>query len=299
MRIVYLTDTHLGLAHSYRGAPEGWSRADDHRAAFDRALRAATEVPDIDAVIHSGDVFDRSHPPAAAVAHAVAAFTEVARQVPVYLIPGNHDRNGIAHHFAGIPGVTVSDRPYTARVGEARVGFMPFLRDPDAWGHSVRRLAQQDGFDVLVAHQAFDGATVPGYRFTARPGDETIGEQHLPAGVHTVLCGHIHPRQVRRLGRATVYYPGSTERTSFSEREETKGYAVLELGATVRVDFVDLPSRSMTEIRSAGEVAQVHPGSLVRLAPTARHVDIEAAALERGGWVAPWSPPSRQQRMFG
>lgn len=299
MRVLYLTDTHLGIAATYRGAPEGWSRAQDHQRAFDTALDAVWQGPPVAAVVHSGDLFDRSHPPADAVEHAVEAFRRVARAVPVYIIPGNHDRHGLARHFASVTGVTVGDAAFTARVGDARIGFVPWHRDPDAWAGSARRLAATEGYDVLVAHQAFDGAQVPGYRFTARPGDETVGPRHIPSGVHTILCGHIHPRQSHAVGPATVHYPGSTERTAFSEREETKGYAELTFGRRIDVRFVDLPTRAMHEVHAEADVGHVRPGALVRLGRDARHPDIEAAVVARGGWVLPWSPPSRQLRMFG
>jgi len=301
MRLLHLTDTHLGIKRHFRGSPDGWSRADDHLAAFLQALRHALEGDEpVDAVIHSGDLFDRSHAPLDAVAAASAAFAEVARRVPVYLLPGNHDGLGLSRAGDGqlgyIPGVTIADEPTAITVRGARIGLLPFRRSPDDWGADAGSL---DGCDLLVAHQAFHGARVAGFTFRAGSDPETIGEQHIPTRTRTILCGHVHPRQSHTLGPATVFYAGSTERTAFAERRETKGYAVFELGRAGRYRHVDLPSRPMLEVHRERDVAYVRPGALVRLGPTARTADIEHDVLARGGWVVPWKPPERQVALFG
>jgi DNA repair exonuclease SbcCD nuclease subunit len=301
MNVLYLTDTHLGIRQHFRGAPANWSRAQDHLEAFQHAL--STEVAPsgapIDAVIHSGDVFDRSNPPPEAIRAAVEAFTAVARRVPVFLIPGNHDGLGLARHFAGIPGLTVSDGAFSTRIGGALVGFMPHHRSAEDWGRAASKLVKQSGAcDVIVAHQAFDGAAVRGHQFRVGAEPDTVGARHIPSCVRTVLSGHIHPRQTRILGGATVIYPGSTERTAFSERSETKGYAVLEFGGQVQANFIDLVSRPMTEVYVERDLERVGPGHLVRLARNARTVEAEAAAIERGGYVVPWKEESKQITLF-
>ncbi len=304
MRILHVTDTHLGIRRYFRGSPPGWSRADDHFGAFRAALAFACDpalAGPIDAVIHSGDLFDRSHPPADAVAAAISAFTDLARQLPVFLVPGNHDRLGLMHHadgaFGRIPGLTVADQPLAVHIAGARIGLVPFHAAPEAWATAAAPLRD---CDLLVAHQAFDGARVGNFVFRAGH-DETIAPRHLPPGVRTILCGHIHPRQSHTLGPATVYYTGSTERTAFSERRETKGCGLLELDRTVRYRWLDLPSRPMLEVRSHDEAEGVTQGALVRLAGEALTRDVQNLVLDRGGWVVPWKPdvPDRQIGLFG
>lgn len=301
MRLLHLTDTHLGIKRRFRGSPDGWTRADDHLAAFRKALDHACEGDEpVDAVIHSGDVFDRSHPPPDAVAAARAALAAVARHVPVYLLPGNHDALGLSHQGEGelarIPGVTVADAAVAITIRGARIGLLPFRRSPAEWRANAQELGE---CDVLVAHQAFHGARVAGFTFRAGSDPETIGVEDVPAHTKTVLCGHVHPRQSHTLGPATVYYAGSTERTAFAERRETKGYGVFELGRVGRYRHVDLPSRPMLEVHWERDVESVRPGALVRLAPNARTRDIEDDVLARGGWVVPWKAPERQVALFG
>ncbi|MFZ5480357.1 MAG: metallophosphoesterase family protein [Myxococcota bacterium] len=288
MRLLHLTDTHFGVDRWFRGAPRGWRRADDHLAIARVALAPAL-AGEVDAVVHTGDLFDRSRPTDRAVAAAAELLEEVARAVPLLVMPGNHDRRGLGGHFPRA--AWVIDRPTVVDLAGVRVAAVPFLRDAGTWAAAAREVCA-GGVDLLLAHQAFEGARVPGHTFRSEP--DTIRECHLPTGVTTILCGHIHPRQVTRVGGAVVVQPGSTERTAFSERFDTKGALRWEDGAW---RFVDLPARPMALVRGPDELAAVGPGTLVRLEPGDE--DLEAAVLARGGWVAPWARPSAQVPLFG
>lgn len=299
MRLLHVTDTHLGVDRHFRGAPAGWRRADDHLAAFRAALDPALRG-EVDAVVHSGDLFDRSLPPARALEAAAALLAEVARIVPVVLTPGNHDRRGLRGHLpTPPPGLHVLDEPTHLRLGELRLAVVPFLREADAWAEAAR-VAWGGGADLLVAHQAFDGARVPGFTFREGTQPDTVGERHLPRGVRHVLCGHVHPRQALRVGDAEVVHPGSTERTAFSERHETKGVVHWALGDRPRWRFVDLPTRPMHVVAGPSDLDAVGPNHLVRVAAEGSdRAALEDAALARGAWVPPAPAPGSQLPLFG
>lgn len=83
----------------------------------------------------------------------------------------------------------------------------------------------------------------------------------IPDAFDAVLAGHIHRRQilngrVRAEGRAVpVIYPGSTERTSFAEKNEEKGFFDLIFRRKRAIawrmetpDFILLPSRPMLDL---------------------------------------------------
>jgi len=264
--------------------------------AFRRALEPALRE-EVDLVVHTGDLFNRSRPPARTVARASALLREVARRVPVVLLPGNHDRRGLRRHLPHPdPGLVVVDRPTRVAVAGLALALVPFLRTAEGWAEGAHR-AVGPGVDLLLAHQAFHGARVPGLVFRVGAQRDTVGAMHLPGGVRHVLCGHIHPRQVLRVGDAEVVHPGATERAAFSERGETKGYALWDLGGRISWRFVDLPSREMVVITRPVDLEAVVPGGLVRLVTTAVS---EAAVLERGGLlVGPppgASPPAPSRR---
>ncbi|MCW8984188.1 MAG: hypothetical protein OQK55_02515, partial [Thermoanaerobaculales bacterium] len=117
-------------------------------------------------------------------------------------------------------------------------------------------LGADAGIRLLCIHQTVEGSRVKGYTF--RSGADIIRGRDIPPGLAAVLCGHIHRSQVlaRDLAgnelAAPVLYPGSVERTSFAEREEHKGYLILELASDVerggrleRWEFCELPARPM------------------------------------------------------
>ncbi len=114
---------------------------------------------------------------------------------------------------------------------------------------------------VLCLHHCVEGASCgPPPGFTFRDGEDVVRAADLPADAAVVLCGHVHRHQVLRRdlwGRslaAPVVYAGSVERTSFAEREETKGYVIVTLGPDGRLaacEFQPLPARPMRVVELA------------------------------------------------
>lgn len=284
MRVLHVTDSHLGASWHVPGAPAGFRRSDDHLRALREGLGPALRG-EVDLVVHSGDLFDRSRPPARVIAEAAALIAEVARIVPLWLVNGNHDWRGYRQMFPVPPkGVELVDRPARRTLGGAAIALVPWVPDADRWAaHAAEAVGP--GADLLVAHQAFDGAHVPGFTFRVGAQRDTLGAAHLPAGVRHVLCGHLHPRQRVVVGDAEVVMPGSTERTSFSERDQPKGVALWTLGASIAARFVDVAARPLRVVASRSDLASIEAGALVRLATD--EVD-EREVAARGAWsVAP------------
>ncbi|MCB9745019.1 MAG: DNA repair exonuclease [Alphaproteobacteria bacterium] len=263
MRILHLTDTHLGAKMLAHGTPPGWTRARDHVEAMQVALGPALRE-EVDLVLHTGDLFDRSHPEPEALRSAALLLSEAARRVPVLVMPGNHDRHGLKRSFPdGAEGLRIVDSPERVLFRDLAMAVVPYTRQVEAWAVDARE-ATGPGVDLMLAHQSFDGARVPGYTFRTRARTDTPGRQHLPPDLRWILCGHIHLRQVTRLGGAEVVQPGSTERTAFVEADQTKGYALWELERDVRWRFVDLPTRPMAKVERPEQLAGLRPGTLVK-----------------------------------
>lgn len=282
MRILQISDTHLGARLNARG-PAGWTRADDHFEALRRALEPALRE-EVDLVVHAGDVFDRSRPPARDVLRGGELFRQVARRVPVLGIAGNHDRRGI-RRWLPHRSLRFTDVPVVERACGLRVGMLPYRRDPERFAADLARLG---GLDLLVCHQGFDGSRVPG--FTFRPGRPTETIPRLPAGL-LVAAGHIHPRQVVQVGGATVVHGGSTERTSFSEADQVKGAVIWSFSREVTWRFVDHATRPM---------GGTTPGALIRATeeavPDVRARDQIAVVGPRASWRS--SSKSRSSPLF-
>jgi DNA repair exonuclease SbcCD nuclease subunit len=119
-------------------------------------------------------------------------------------------------------------------------------------------LAEASGDDsaadirVLCLHQCIEGATCGPGNFTFRFGADVIRTADLPEDVAVTLSGHIHRHQVLQpAGRPPVVYAGSSERTSFAEAPETKGFVILQLtrSGLASFEFRPLPARPMVTRR--------------------------------------------------
>ncbi len=257
MRILFLSDTHLGFDLPVRPRLERPRRGADFFRSFERALAPAL-AGQVDVVLHGGDLLFRSRVPAGLAEAALAPLRRVASAgVPVLLVPGNHERGRISHPLLALhPNLHVFDRPRTVLL-EARGLRVAFAGFPHAGGvrsrfggllAAARRGEGQADLRVLCLHQCVEGATCGPGDFTFTDGEEVIRAVDLPRDVAVVLCGHIHRHQVLRApGRPEVVYAGSVERTSFAEAGETKGVVRLDLspGGVAGLSFRPLPTRPM------------------------------------------------------
>ena len=298
VRILFLADTHLGFDLPVAPRVRRRRRGHDFLAAYQRALRPAL-AGSVDAVVHGGDLFHRPRVPTTLAVQAFDALRVVAdRGVPVFVVPGNHERARLPHpRFALHPRIHVFDEPRTFRF-EARgvrltlAGF-PYVRKDvrSRFGELLAATGWRAGGEdvaLLCVHHCFEGATVGPRDFMFRGASDVIRAGDVPRGIAAVLTGHVHRHQVltRDLaGRplpAPVLYPGSTERTAFAEMGEAKGYLVLDLGADgarmggrlERWEFHELPARPMALAEIAAEGAS--------RADLARRVDAAVAAAPAG-----------------
>jgi DNA repair protein SbcD/Mre11 len=276
IRILFLADTHLGIDLPARPRIERRRRGHDFLANYERALQAARDLQ-VHAVVHGGDVFYRSRIPASLVHTGFASLKRLADAgIPIYVVPGNHERSAIPFPLlAEHPRIHLFDRPrtFTAEWNGTRVALAGFPFQRSSVRDAFRGLLADTGWDASVAqvnllciHQCVEGATVGPRNYTFRYADDVVRGADIPAGFAAVLAGHIHRHQVLttdlrgRALAAPVIYPGSTERTSFAEQEEEKGYVVLEAtagpqGGVLRSwAFHRLPARPMViqEIEAAG-----------------------------------------------
>lgn len=270
IRILFLADTHLGFDYAFRPRIKRRRRGPEFFANFERALQPALDGQ-VDGVVHGGDLLYRSKVPARLVAMAFDPLKAVAdRGIPVYLVPGNHERSAIPHgHIAGHPLIHIFNQPRSFLLQKA--GFtlalsgFPFVRQDIRKGFKdiLNRSGWRDvrtSAHVLCIHQSIEGATVGPAGYMFRYASDVINPADIPAGIAAVLSGHIHRFQVLTQdlrGKslpAPIFYPGSIERTSFAEKNEKKGYLILEFGGDgsegglSKWEFAELPARPMTQL---------------------------------------------------
>ncbi len=269
LRILLFGDTHLGFDYPVRPRVQRRRRGPDFFDNYRRVLDYAARIrPDF--VVHGGDFFHRSRVPPAIVEMAYEPLSALADSgVPIFVVPGNHERGVLPSSlWLGNRGIHVFDRPRTFRIfvegTSVAISGFPFQYG-DIRSRLGDVLAATEWADVqadvrfFCMHHAVEGAQVGPSNFTFRSTKDVIKLRDVPSTFAAVLAGHIHRRQV--LPRVLegvgppVIYPGSTERTSFAEKDEPKGFFEVTLaideGDCWSVDTAEfhlLPVRPMVDL---------------------------------------------------
>ncbi|MGW1892619.1 exonuclease SbcCD subunit D [Streptomyces sp. NPDC002004] len=265
MRLLHTSDWHLGRA---------FHRVNmlDAQAEFVAHLVATVRERDVDAVLVSGDVYDRAVPPLAAVELFDGTLHHLADLgVPTVMISGNHDsarRLGVGAGLIGRAGVHLRTEaaacgtPVVLADDHGDVAFygLPYLEPAlvkdefavDKPGHEavlgaamdrVRAdlAARPEGTRCVVLAHAF----VAGGEASDSERDITVGGvSAVPAGVfdgaHYAALGHLHGSQTIT---ERVRYSGSPLAYSFSETDHRKSMWLIDLGPHGEIDAerIDCP----------------------------------------------------------
>lgn len=242
MKIVHLSDTHLGFRQLHRVDERGRNqREQDVYQAFDRAIARAVELEPA-AVIHAGDLFDSYHPSSAALAVALDGARRLRDAgIPFVVIAGNHStpRFTAAQHvfavlerFGGVEMVYSHAR--IVRMDGLAVHAIPHYNDAATLARELTSARPQTDadFNVLVAHVGLDGL---GHVAGSEAGSVTLsGETLQQAGSFDYIClGHLHRYAPARDNAA---YSGSLERLSWADDARRKGIVEVDLAAGRRDD---------------------------------------------------------------
>ena len=265
MRLVHLSDLHLGFRQFQRLTPSGINQREaDVAGTFRRAIdRTIGLAPDL--VVIAGDVFHNVRPTNPAILQAFQQFSRLCRELPraaVVMVAGNHDlprtseTGCILRLFAEL-GVHVVD-------AEARRLTFPeldlsVLAVPDVPG--VRRPALDPDpaarRNVLLIHGEVEGVIPKEAAPVDRAPMEITREELGAAKWDYVALGHYH---VYREVEPNAYYSGSVDYTSANawgelveERQaRVPGKGIIERDlATGAHTFHPLPpSRALVDLTS-------------------------------------------------
>ncbi|MFA3840323.1 exonuclease SbcCD subunit D [Streptomyces aureus] len=276
MRLLHTSDWHLGRAFhrvNMLGA----------QAEFIGHLVATVRERAVDAVVVSGDVYDRAVPPLAAVELFDDALHRLADQgIPTVMISGNHDsarRLGVGAGLIGRAGIHLRTDPGACATpvlipdatGDVAFYGLPYLEPAlvkDEFGvskpgHEAVLAAAMDRVradlaerpagtrSVVLAH-----AFVTGGEASDSERDITVGGvAAVPSGVFDgvdyVALGHLHGSQVIS---ERVRYSGSPLPYSFSEADHRKSMWLVDLDAHgfAAAERVGCPvPRALARIRGA------------------------------------------------
>ncbi|MFD8735066.1 exonuclease SbcCD subunit D [Streptomyces sp. NPDC059618] len=315
MRLLHTSDWHLGRAFHRVNMLEAQSRFIAH-------LVTTAREREVDAVVVSGDVYDRAVPPLAAVELFDDALHRLADLgVPTVMISGNHDsarRLGVGAGLIGRAGVHLRtdpggcDTPVVLADAHGDVAFygLPYLEPAlvkdefgvEKAGHETVLAAAMDRVRADLAGRApgtrsvvLAHAFVTGGEASDSERDITVGGvASVPAGVfdgvdYTAL-GHLHGSQTIT---ERVRYSGSPLPYSFSEADHRKTMWLVDLGSdgSVAAERIDCPvPRPLARLRGRLEDLLADPA-------LERHTDawVEATLTDP---VRPADPMARLAERF-
>ncbi|MBI5582500.1 MAG: metallophosphoesterase [Deltaproteobacteria bacterium] len=284
MRFIHTADTHLGFelvktpAQDAPGRRERAARIGaNFQAVVDRTLECRADL-----FIHGGDLFNKHYLPRLLLEEWIRPLLDLDRAgIPVLVIPGNHERSEFPYDlFHGFKNAVVFDRPKSIvlNAGGYRLGVagFPFIRDNsrDFFLKALEETGYRDlqtDINFLITHQAFDQAVVGPEAFVFRSGRrDTVDRHTLPPDFDYIAAGHVHRFQVldhpRRPGVKFVY-PGSSQRMSFAEKDEEKGFIEGEIeGQRIHIRFRPLPAYALesVEIQAAGLTGEELEREIIR-----------------------------------
>ncbi len=219
MRLVHLSDLHLGYRQYQRLTPGGINQreadvAATFRVAIDRVIALRP-----DAIVIAGDVFHTVRPTNQAILHAFLQFGRLRAALPdahIVIVAGNHDTprtteaGGILQLFGQL-GLTVVDRE-SRRLTFAD-GDLAVLAVPDVPGMQRPSLVPDPAarYNVLVLHGEVEGVLPAAVSAIDRASVELSREELGAARWDYVALGHYH---VYREVAPNAYYSGSIDYTS-------------------------------------------------------------------------------------
>ncbi len=267
MKLVHLSDLHLGKRVNE------FSMLEDQKHILWQILRIIRdEKPD--GVLIAGDVYDKTVPPAEAVAlldEFLVRLAEMEQQV--FMISGNHDsperisfggrlmdRSGI--HLAPVFNGEIRPAVLRDRHGEVRVYMLPFVKPADvrraypeeeagSYTEAVAAVIRHMEVDpsvrnVLVAHQFVTGAARSESEDVSVGGMDNVDVSVFDPFDYAAL-GHIHGPQ--HIGRKIVRYCGTPLKYSFSEANHVKSVTVVTLEEKGNTEIRTVPLTPLHDLR--------------------------------------------------
>jgi DNA repair protein SbcD/Mre11 len=255
VHVLLTADNHLDLSAVQYG-PRRFERKRDFQHCFDVLVNFALDNrPDL--FLIGGDFYDGilpGNPTRAYVAEQVKRLHE--KEIKVLLVSGHHDtprsvEQGVSplsvHAKTGHVYFFQEPQPTSKlfhfgneTVNVTGMSLNPAL-GPDQDPLSGQKLDPDEDVNIFLTHYPIEG-------FEGYFGQEThIGKSSIPGGFQLFASGHLHRHQKKTINGTPVIYPGSTERASFNEEGEEKGFCWLELDKTgiLSQEFHQTPARPM------------------------------------------------------
>lgn len=259
MKLIHLSDLHLGKRVNEV------SMIEDQEYILHQIIRIIKDE-NADAVLLSGDIYDKSVPSAEAVTLFDEFLSRLAQlKVQVFAISGNHDSperlafgnrlmEGAGIHMSPVYSGEVAPIVLSDTYGEVNFWLLPFIKpahvkrySPDeeieSYTDACRVAVDKMGIDtskrnILLTHQFVTGATTCESEEISVGGSDNV-DASVFEGFDYVALGHIHGPQ--NIGSNKIRYCGTPLKYSFSEVNHYKSVTVVELGTKGALELRTAP----------------------------------------------------------
>lgn len=291
--IIHTADTHIGYRQYHKK-----EREKDFKKALSKVVQRAIEK-EVDAVVHAGDLFDRSRPSITALSDLIEELKKLRGEgIEFCTIVGNHDGT--------------SERQWPEFLEDLDLavyldsdGYV--VNDVCLYGLDYVSPQQRSALTYEFTPSDVDTSFLVGHGlFKPFPhGDWDLNEILAKSNVSFdgVLLGDDHTPQLTQVSEVPVTYPGSTERTAADQREK-RGFnnvAVNSDGVSIThetiqtraFDFIDIElsgGEGLQEVIDEVEKTSIRDECVVIITITGdgkriASADVERVALRKGGLV--------------
>ncbi|MCG8338471.1 MAG: exonuclease SbcCD subunit D [Proteobacteria bacterium] len=270
MRLLHTSDWHIGRQF------HNVSLLEDQAFILDQIVSIAADQK-IDVMLLAGDVYDRSVPPASAVALLDDVFNRICRDlnIPLIVISGNHDgaerlafgsrqmSDSGLHIISSLP---LASKPIILEDQHGPVAFhaIPYV-DPAVVRHAYQ--SETTTHDEAIAFlidglkdqiSAHDRNVALGHLFLDG-GDPSESERPLSLGgldkvsadhfriFNYAALGHLHGPQKK--DEESIRYSGSILKYSFSEENQKKAVTIVEIDNEGTCTIEQIPLKPKKDLR--------------------------------------------------
>lgn len=254
MKLVHFSDTHLGYSEGTKiDTDTGINlREADTYKAFSRVVDHIAQLkPDL--ILHSGDLFDNPRPSNRTINFTLREIKRISKlDIPFVLISGNHSTPRVRTSGSIFESFALFDNIYPVyglayqeiKINGISIHCLPHMLTEQEMQRTLNKLKPNPRSDanIIVAHVGITAET------QYKMGE--FNEQLVPYSTLAkkrnfdyIALGHYH-RNVKLADNA--YYAGSTERFSFDDATQDKGFVVANLNkGDLDVKFIPIEVRGM------------------------------------------------------
>lgn len=270
-RLLHVSDTHLG--NRQYGSN---TRREDFADAFERAIQVAIDR-DVDAVIHTGDLFDDPVPSLETIVQAADVINTLDDAgIPFYGIVGNHERKNDEQWLDLLRRTSAASRleREPTLVGDIAIYGIDAVR-PSIWDTTDFELEQppaEASHSILCMHELLSPmVSGKGRVYSTAEVLDRVG-----IDLDGLALGDLHEPQSATIDDTDVWYASATERGA-KDQEETGVVQLIEAddsGITRRQIEIDTRPFAVFTINYGADDGMAHTRDVI-----ARH-DLDGAVAK-------------------